>query len=69
VLRALQLAEQPRQRPIEDDGDVAVRHAMPQEILYLPQLVMRLARDRELHVELFWRQRLHFRDAVHRYDG
>ena len=58
-LRPLEIREQHRQRPIEDRGRIAVRNRMPQQILRAAQLVVRLARNRELHLVALRREGPH----------
>ncbi len=53
----LEILQQARQSPVEDDGRVAIRHGMPQQILYLSQLVMGFAGDRDLKLVAIRSQR------------
>jgi len=52
-----QLRQQQRERAIEDDCRVAVRHRSREQILNAPEPVMRLASDRELELVTFRSQR------------
>ena len=52
-----QLSDQQGQRTLEDEGDVAVGNLMPQQILRLAQLLMRLAGHGELDFVEFRRER------------
>ena len=45
-LGLFQVFQEQRQRPIEDHRRIAVRHAVPQEILHTPQLLDRIAANR-----------------------
>ena len=47
------------------DGHIDVRHGMPEQVLDTTELVMRLAADRELHLETL---RRHRRDDWTRHD-
>jgi hypothetical protein len=47
-LPPFELLEEHRQRAIEHDGEVAIRHGVPQKILGTAQLVVQLARGGEL---------------------
>jgi len=58
---ALELFEQYRDRSFEDDGRIAVRHHVTQQILSSPQLVVRLAANGELNLVPFRRDGLHRR--------
>ena len=60
-LRPLEVGEQKRQRAVEDRGRVTVRSRVPQQVLDLPQLVVRVAGHGELHLEAFGRERRHLR--------
>ena len=61
MLRLAQVRQQKCQRSVEDPGDIAVGHAVPQEILRLAQLLIGLAGDSELHFVVFRRERLDLR--------
>lgn len=65
-LRSLQLHQQGRECPIEDGCRVAVRDGMTQQVLHAPQLVVCVARHRELDVMAAWRQRTDHRWLWHR---
>ena len=56
-LGALEIGQQERQRSIEDRRWIAVRNRVPQQILDLAQLVVRVAGHGELHLVAFGRER------------
>jgi hypothetical protein len=57
-LRAFSVSDEQCQRPIEENGDVAIRHDMSQEFLRVPELFECLAAHGELDLVGFRRQRL-----------
>ena len=54
---SLQFGEQQRQRTVENRCNIAARYPAPQQVLRLAQLLMRFARDGELHLVPFRRER------------
>jgi hypothetical protein len=56
-LLLLEFCQQQRQGTIKDDGWIPIRHRVTQQILHTPQLVVRLASDRELHFVALRRKR------------
>src|SRR5438093_3486075 len=56
-LRPLQVLEEQRERAIENRGRIAVRSAVPHQILDSPQLIVSVARDRELNLVSLRRER------------
>ena len=57
----LEIGEQRGERAVEDLGSIAGRDDVPEQILDPAQLVVRLARDRQLHLVSVGRQRRHRR--------
>jgi len=68
-LLSLDVGEQQRQGAIEDLRGISVRDRVSQQILCAAQLVVRVARNRELDLVVLWRERLQdcrFRGRRHR---
>ncbi len=65
-LGSLEIRHEERQRPIEDGSRVASRDRVTQQVLSSAELVVRLTRDRELHLVALGSQRRHDRRARRR---
>jgi hypothetical protein len=49
-LRPLKVGEQDRERAVEDDGQIPIRHLVSHQVLHAPELRLRLLGDRQLYL-------------------